>query len=377
MYILTLETTGKYGSAAVIDERGNVFSATSGDVMNHLQDIITLTESCLEKAGITAAQLTHVAASVGPGSFTGIRIGVTTARTLGQVLKIPCIAVSTLKAMAVQGRAVLSFNSEYGVTDAASAPCAPCMTNTINVAKADCSLVAPDVANMECSPNAPGTVNALGAADAADIANIAICPIINARRHQTYSGLWRLAGDSMEPLLPEKQYMIEDLLDAITTGTNGICGKVASTGATPESKDSAEEASTGVTPESKDSTEEASTDATPESKDSAEEACVAGAPESKNPNEEASTQHPHITYFTGDGIDAYESIIRERMPEGSYILAEESNRYQHAEYVARVALQKALRGETLSYEELLPNYMRKSEAEMRLESGTLSKKIHG
>lgn len=347
MYILTLETTGKYGSAAVIDERGNVFSATSGDVMNHLQDIITLTESCLEKAGITAAQLTHVAASVGPGSFTGIRIGVTTARTLGQALKIPCIAVSTLKAMAVQGRAVLSFNSEYGVTDAASAPCAPCMTNTINVAKADCSLVAPDVANMECSPNAPGTVNALGAADAADIANIAICPIINARRHQTYSGLWRAEGDSMEPLLPEKQYMIEDLLDAITTGTNGICGKAASTGATPESKESAEEA------------------------------CTAGAPESKNPNEAASTQHPHITYFTGDGIDAYESIIRERMPEGSFLLVGESNRYQHAEYAARVALQKALRGDTLSYEELLPNYMRKSEAEMRLESGTLSKKIHG
>ena len=334
MYILTLETTGKYGSAAVIDEHGSVFSATSGDVMNHLQDIITLTESCLEKAGISTSQLTHVAASVGPGSFTGIRIGVTTARTLGQVLKIPCIAVSTLEAMAVQGAAILSPDSEYRIERIA---------NTIGVEKA----TAPDVAKADCAPVAPGMANALGTADAADVANIAICPIINARRHQTYSGLWRAEGDSMEPLLPEKQYMIEDLLDAITTGTNGICGKVACTGAIPESKDPNEMA------------------------------CAAGTVESKNPAEAVSTQQPRVTYFTGDGIDAYESIIRERMPEGSYLLAEESNRYQHAEYVARMALQKALRGETLSYEELLPNYMRKSEAEMRLESGTLSKKIHG
>ncbi len=334
MYILTLETTGKYGSAAVIDEHGSVFSATSGDVMNHLQDIITLTESCLEKAGISTSQLTHVAASVGPGSFTGIRIGVTTARTLGQVLKIPCIAVSTLEAMAVQGAAILSPDSEYRIERIA---------NTIGVEKA----TAPDVAKADCAPVAPGMANALGTADAADVANIAICPIINARRHQTYSGLWRAEGDSMEPLLPEKQYMIEDLLDAITTGTNGICGKAAST------------------------------DGTPESKNPNEAACATGTVESKNPAEAVSTQQPRVTYFTGDGIDAYESIIRERMPEGSYLLAEESNRYQHAEYAARVALQKALRGDTLSYEKLLPNYMRKSEAEMRLESGTLSKKIHG
>lgn len=334
MYILTLETTGKYGSAAVIDEHGSVFSATSGDVMNHLQDIITLTELCLEKAGISTSQLTHVAASVGPGSFTGIRIGVTTARTLGQVLKIPCIAVSTLEAMAVQGAAILSPDSEYRIERIA---------NTIGVEKA----TAPDVAKADCAPVAPGMANALGTADAADVANIAICPIINARRHQTYSGLWRAEGDSMEPLLPEKQYMIEDLLDAITTGTNGICGKAAST------------------------------DGTPESKNPNEAACATGTVESKNPAEAVSTQQPRVTYFTGDGIDAYESIIRERMPEGSYLLAEESNRYQHAEYAARVALQKALRGDTLSYEELLPNYMRKSEAEMRLESGTLSKKIHG
>ena len=44
MHILALETTGKYGSAAVIDQEGNCWMASSSDVMNHLKDIITLTE---------------------------------------------------------------------------------------------------------------------------------------------------------------------------------------------------------------------------------------------------------------------------------------------------------------------------------------------
>lgn len=103
--ILALETTGKYGSAAVIKEDGSVYCASSETEMNHLKDIITISDEAVKAAGITKKELTHVAASAGPGSFTGIRIGVTTARTLGQMLGIPCIAVSSLEAMA---RRVLS-----------------------------------------------------------------------------------------------------------------------------------------------------------------------------------------------------------------------------------------------------------------------------
>ena len=94
--ILALETTGKYGSAAVIREDGRVFCASSETEMNHLKDIITISDEAVRMAGIGKKDLTHVAASVGPGSFTGIRIGVTTARTLGQMLGIPCVSVSSL-----------------------------------------------------------------------------------------------------------------------------------------------------------------------------------------------------------------------------------------------------------------------------------------
>jgi tRNA threonylcarbamoyladenosine biosynthesis protein TsaB len=100
MKILAIETTGKYGSASVIDDEGRIWSAESREEMNHLKGIISLIDEALAAAGITKNDLTHIAASIGPGSFTGIRIGVTTARTMAQMLDIPCIAVSSIEALA-------------------------------------------------------------------------------------------------------------------------------------------------------------------------------------------------------------------------------------------------------------------------------------
>ena len=82
-------------------------------------------------------------------------------------------------------------------------------------------------------------------------------------------------------------------------------------------------------------------------------------------------------FFTGDGIDAYRDIISTELSEEMYAFAPESVRYQNGKSAAQVALRRVQSGETVSYEKLMPNYMRKSEAEMRLESGTLSSKIHG
>ena len=61
--ILALETTGKYGSAAVIKEDGSVYCASSETEMNHLKDIITISDEAVKAAGITKKELTHVAAS--------------------------------------------------------------------------------------------------------------------------------------------------------------------------------------------------------------------------------------------------------------------------------------------------------------------------
>ena len=95
MYILAIETTGPLGSVAIIDENGKIKQAVSGEEMNHLKDLMPMAQRLTSELGITPGDLTAVAASVGPGSFTGIRIGVSTARALSQALGIPAAGVKT------------------------------------------------------------------------------------------------------------------------------------------------------------------------------------------------------------------------------------------------------------------------------------------
>lgn len=166
MLILAIETTGKHASAAVIDGDGNCFCAQSEGEMNHLREIITLSETALSKAGKMKRELSHIAASVGPGSFTGIRIGVTTAKTLAQMFDIPCIGVSSLEAMA----AGISCDERYK----------------------SCEL---------------------------------IVPMINARREQIYSGIWQNSTDlPLNKLNEDRQYMIEEMLEVLSSEYKGrVC----------------------------------------------------------------------------------------------------------------------------------------------------------
>ena len=100
MYILALETTGPHASVAIINEEGTVVENSSDAVLNHLQHLMPMTQELLEKAGLQLGDMTAIAASQGPGSFTGIRIGVSSARALAQVTGLPTIAVPTLKSFA-------------------------------------------------------------------------------------------------------------------------------------------------------------------------------------------------------------------------------------------------------------------------------------
>ena len=80
-------------------------------------------------------------------------------------------------------------------------------------------------------------------------------------------------------------------------------------------------------------------------------------------------------YFTGDGVDAYGDIISDSDIGSRAVFAPEEIRYQHASTVAGLALIKASSGDTVDYDDLLPEYMRLAEAEQRLKEGTLSDKI--
>lgn len=105
MYILAIETTGPHCSVAIIDENKNIIMKKSEDRLNHLKLLTPMIDEILKENNIEMKDLDAVAVSKGPGSFTGIRIGVSTARAFGQVLDIPCIGVPTLYAFAQSKKA--------------------------------------------------------------------------------------------------------------------------------------------------------------------------------------------------------------------------------------------------------------------------------
>ncbi len=102
MAILGLETTGPYCSVALLDDRGEVDCQVGTDRFQHLATITTMVEKLLEKNHVTWEQIETLAVSVGPGSFTGIRIGVSTARAISQLTGISLLPVPTLEAFALQ-----------------------------------------------------------------------------------------------------------------------------------------------------------------------------------------------------------------------------------------------------------------------------------
>ena len=279
MYILAIETTGPYGSTALLDEEGKVLGfEVSNGTMSHLKDLIPMIDTMLKKCGVAKDQIDLIAASVGPGSFTGIRIGVSTARALCQALGIKAVPVPTLEAF--------------------------CFKETA----AEATVAADTAAAKNGRPTA-------------------VCAIINARRGQVYG----MIDGFMEP----GPYMLTDVIEVY-----------------------------------------------------------------KSKMEPAGWR----MLFFGDGIDAYEKNIKEALgepgpgPSAPFEFAPEADRYQDAVSVGRWAAKRIREcgaatgadadiadaldagqadvastalGCAVEFEELLPDYMRRAEAEQKLESGEL------
>lgn len=100
MKILALETSAKAVSAAVTEE-GRVLALGFQDTgLTHSRTLMPIVEHILKNTNLTMADMDAVAVAVGPGSFTGIRIGVSAAKGLAFAASIPAVGVSTLAAMA-------------------------------------------------------------------------------------------------------------------------------------------------------------------------------------------------------------------------------------------------------------------------------------
>ena len=101
MLILAFETSAKAASVALMDEQKLLGESYQNTGLTHSQTIMVMAEDLLKQCGKTVGDVTAVAVAAGPGSFTGVRIGVAAAKGFAWGGEIPCFGVSTLEAMAL------------------------------------------------------------------------------------------------------------------------------------------------------------------------------------------------------------------------------------------------------------------------------------
>jgi tRNA threonylcarbamoyladenosine biosynthesis protein TsaB len=99
VYVLGIEAATPVAGVAVVNEEKILAERFINNKRTHSVNLLPMIKEVIIDAGIKPEEINGIAVSSGPGSFTGLRIGMTTAKTLAQVWNIPVISVSTLDAM--------------------------------------------------------------------------------------------------------------------------------------------------------------------------------------------------------------------------------------------------------------------------------------
>lgn len=240
MRVLAIESSAMVAGAAVINEERLMGEVTLNHRKTHSQKLMPLIEELLDSLELTLMDMDALAVSKGPGSFTGLRIGIATVKALAQATGKPVIGVSTLDGLAY---------------------------------------------NLACS----GGV---------------ICPIMDARREQVYTSIYRWSFVNRESTNSRSSGSgkLERLDDYMAVPILELLKKL------------------------------------------------------KDINE------PVI--FNGDGVPVYKQIILDNLGEQA-IFAPAPAAIQRAASIAALALDKANKGQMESYNELVPFYLRKSQAEQK------------
>ena len=159
MLVLGIDTSTLVGSVGVIDDSGLLGDYTLNIKRTHSERLMPALSRLLEDVGVTLENIDLISVSLGPGSFTGVRIGVTTAKTLAQALNKPLVGVYSLD--------VLAHN----------------------------------LANVQGL----------------------ICPILDARKQEVYTAIYRADGTGkLEKLLDYSALGIAELLDKIPASQEGV-----------------------------------------------------------------------------------------------------------------------------------------------------------
>lgn len=151
MKILALDSSGLVASVAVVEDDNLLAEYTVNYKKTHSQTLLPMLDEIAKMIELDLEMIDAIAVSAGPGSFTGLRIGSATAKGLGLALKKPLIAVPTVDALA----------------------CNLYDTNGI------------------------------------------ICPMMDARRKQVYTGVYRFKDHQLETISEQKAISVEELIEEL------------------------------------------------------------------------------------------------------------------------------------------------------------------
>ena len=98
MKILAMDTSSKVCSVAIIDDGKVIKELHNESELEHSQTLMPMIDEILRQAGITLNDINLLACGVGPGSFTGIRVGIATVKAIADSKNIPIVGVNSLEA---------------------------------------------------------------------------------------------------------------------------------------------------------------------------------------------------------------------------------------------------------------------------------------
>ncbi len=159
MKVLAIDSSSVVAGVAILDADRLLYEEVQHHEKNHSVILMPMVEQALDSCQLTLKQIDLFAVSGGPGSFTGLRIGISTVKGLAQAVEKPAAAVSTLDALA------------YNVT---------------------------------------GPEDAL------------VCPVMDARRDQVYTCLYRREGSRYVPLMPYSALPVEQLADQLILSQKSV-----------------------------------------------------------------------------------------------------------------------------------------------------------
>ena len=152
MKILGIDSSGLVASAAILSDDTVVSEFTVNNKKTHSQTLLPMIEQVVKMAGIELEELDAIAVAAGPGSFTGLRIGSSTAKGMALALKKPILSIPTLEGLA------------YRLTP---------------------------------------------------VTDELVCPLMDARRNQVYTGIYQNKKEGIEAVRQQEAVAIEELIEQV------------------------------------------------------------------------------------------------------------------------------------------------------------------